>query len=339
LRTPWPACGSPCSGLFRAELSVRIEEYRLSIDFEKIAPYLKDPLILIGFFLFLAFLFARAIIKAGIIPQLSRIGGYRVLQRILLYGFLIALLLIGLGFGLKYRELSRGEQTSAVHLLQQEFADNLAVLASLKSNTETMLTATDTVSQVLRTPGIKLLSALFPAENLDPHVNVPASVDYAQQLLQRADQAGLIANPLERQKFGLAAQAVTGTIERTASAVRSLADPDGQRYVVKSEVWQSQLPILRKVNIVNVTDFQAAYTQIQLTRANYNVVTGRCIDYLASVEHFLNPSDHKINPQSLAAVLAAERLYVVVASEYAEKLIESIKQTQALDSDMKVENP
>jgi bacterioferritin (cytochrome b1) len=61
-----------------------------------------------------------------------------VLQRILLYGFVIALVLIGLGFGLKYRELSRTEQTSAVHL-QQELADNLSVLASLKANTEIML--------------------------------------------------------------------------------------------------------------------------------------------------------------------------------------------------------
>jgi hypothetical protein len=258
-----------------------------------------------------------------------------VLQRILLYGFVIALALIGLGFGLKYRELSRAEQTSAVHLLQQELADNLSVLGSLKENVQTILGATNAVSQVLRTPGIKLLAALFPAENLDPKANVPASVDYARQLLTQAEQAGLIANPVERQKFGLAAQAVSGTIDRTISTVRSLSDPGGQRYVMKSEVWKSQLPILRKVNIVDVTSFQASYTQLELSRANYNVVTARCIDYLTAVERFLNPPDHKINPEGLAAVLAAEHLYTVVATEYAKNLIENIELTKALEGKVK----
>lgn len=31
----------------------------MSVDFGKIAPYLRDPLVLIGFFLFIAFLFLR----------------------------------------------------------------------------------------------------------------------------------------------------------------------------------------------------------------------------------------------------------------------------------------
>jgi hypothetical protein len=87
------------------------------LDFAKIAPYLKDPLILVGFFLFLGFLFVRGILKAGIIPQLSQTFGYRVLQRILFYGFVVALVLIGVGFVLKYRELSEREQAAAVRML------------------------------------------------------------------------------------------------------------------------------------------------------------------------------------------------------------------------------
>lgn len=34
------------------------------MQFEKIAPYLKDPLVLIGFFLFLAFLFCERYLNA-----------------------------------------------------------------------------------------------------------------------------------------------------------------------------------------------------------------------------------------------------------------------------------
>ncbi len=302
------------------------------MDFEKIAPYLKDPLILVGFFLFLAFLLIRGLLKTGIIPTLTRTGGYRILQRILLYGFIIGLALIGLGFGLKYRELSRAEQTSAVHLLQQELSDNLSVLAELKANTITMLGATTAVSDVLRTPGIKLLAALFPSENLNPKASVPASADYAVTLLTQAQQEGLIDNALERRKFVLAAEATIGTIERTLPTVRSLADTEGRRYVLKSDVWKSQLPILRKINIIDVTKFQAAYTELELSRADYNVLVARCIDYLSAVERFLNPSDHQITRQGLASVLAAERLYADIATAYGEKLIASIEHTMTLET-------
>jgi hypothetical protein len=306
-------------------------ERALTIDFANIAPYLKDPLILVGFFLFLGFLFVRGILKAGIIPQLSLTFGYRVLQRILLYGFVIALALISVGFFLKYRELSEREQAAAVRMLDQELAGNIRLLAELKSNIETILNATSTVSTVLRTPSIKLLAALFPSENLDPKKTVPASAEYAAQVLANARDSGLIEDELERRKFGAAAQAISGTIQRTTSTIRSLADPDGKRYVLKSEIWASQLPILRKVDIVNVTRFQATYTELELARANYNVVVGRCVDYLAAVGVFLAPPDHEITRQNLAAVLASERLYIDLTTTYATKLIQNIKDTDELD--------
>ena len=309
----------------------------MNINFEKIAPYLKDPLILIGFFLFLGFLLARGILTAGIIPQLSRTGGYRVLQRLLLYGFVIALALIGLGFGLKYREMSRGEQIGAVHLLQQELSDNTTVLGQLEANTETILRITNIVSRVLRTPDIKLLAALFPSRNLDPHAQAAASADLAQELLTSANNEGLFANELERRKFAAAAQTITGTIMRTASTVSSLADTEGKRYVLKSDVWHSQLPVLRKVHIVNVTDFQAMYTQLELVRANYNVVVARCIDYLTAVARFLDPPDHRVDRQSLAAVLGAERLYVEVSSEYAKTLVDEMQRVKELQTTMQHE--
>ena len=175
------------------------------------------------------------------------------------------------------------------------------------------------------------MAALFPAENLDPQLSVPASADYAAQLLDKLAETGLANDDLERQKFGLARRAISGTIERTASTIRSLADSDGKRYVIKSEVWSSQLPVLRQVSIVDVTRFQATYTQLELARANYNVVVGRCLDYLAAVNSFFNAPDHAVTKESLAAVLAAERLYINVTSTYATKLVENIKETSTLD--------
>src|SRR5690348_3570407 len=109
------------------------------MDFGKIAPYMQDPLVLIGFVILLGSSFAKAIVRAGIIPQLNRSLGYKVLQRILLYGFIVALTLIILGFGLKYRELSHKEQTAAVKMLRQELNGNLEVLAELKANSENIV--------------------------------------------------------------------------------------------------------------------------------------------------------------------------------------------------------
>src|SRR5712692_10044260 len=81
--------------------------------FEKVAPYLKDPLVLVGFFLFLSFLFIRYLLKAKIVPPLPKTGGYKILRTILLYGFIIGILLIVFGFVLKYKELGQIEKGAA----------------------------------------------------------------------------------------------------------------------------------------------------------------------------------------------------------------------------------
>jgi hypothetical protein len=70
--------------------------------FGKIAQYLANPLVLIGFVLFLAFGIHRALISSGIIPPLDQAGGSVVVRLILRYGFLLAVLLIVLGFGYAY---------------------------------------------------------------------------------------------------------------------------------------------------------------------------------------------------------------------------------------------
>lgn len=84
-------------------------------QFIRLAPYLKDPLVLIGFFLLLAFLFSRYLVKKRIIQPLPRTLGYRILRSILLYGFILGLFIIVLGYVLKRQELI-GQQRTADHL-------------------------------------------------------------------------------------------------------------------------------------------------------------------------------------------------------------------------------
>ena len=61
------------------------------MHFQKIAPYLQEPIVLVGLVLFLFFGLARTVLGAGIIPTLTRRDGYRVIMRLLTYGFLITL--------------------------------------------------------------------------------------------------------------------------------------------------------------------------------------------------------------------------------------------------------
>lgn len=70
--------------------------------FHKIAPYLKNPLVLVGFVLFLFFGIHQQLIESGIIPPLDQQAGSAVVLAILEYGFWIALAVIVLGIGLQY---------------------------------------------------------------------------------------------------------------------------------------------------------------------------------------------------------------------------------------------
>jgi hypothetical protein len=237
---------------------------------------------------------------------------------------------MAIGVFLKYRELSEKEQAAAVRMLDQELTGNLAVLSELKKNTESILGATATVSSVMRTPGIKLLAGLFPVENLDPSNPVPASADYARNILGTVRASGLLDDETEKRKFGLAATAISGTVDRTISTIKSLADVDGRRYIVKSEVWQSQLPILRKVVIVDVVRFQQSYTELELARANYNVVVSSCVNYLTAAQRFFGDPRRQITQDGLAEVLASERLFIEITAAYAPKLVENIRSTREI---------
>jgi hypothetical protein len=273
-----------------------------------------------GFALLLFFGFARTIVRAGLIPQLTRAGGYSILSRILLYGFLLALAIIALGFGLKYRELSRAEQARAVDLIRQELVGNLAVVGELQQNIATIEGVTDALSEVLRHPGIPIMSGIFPADNLDPKKHTPPSLDYSRALLQQLKASGLLENEVERAKFNQAAQAVSGTIERTKGALYSISDPENTRYAVKSDMWNANLPILRKIDIISVPRMQALYQEIDLLRADYNVTVAYSLAYVEALDALLGGEDRNISNHSLAAVLASERLFVETESAFSESI-------------------
>jgi tetratricopeptide (TPR) repeat protein len=74
--------------------------------FAEYARYLQHPLTLIGFVLLLVFGIHRALLRSGIIPPVSAQHGSRIVQLLLRYGFIIALVTIVLGFGLEFFKTS-----------------------------------------------------------------------------------------------------------------------------------------------------------------------------------------------------------------------------------------
>jgi len=104
--------------------------------FGKIAPYLTQPLVLVGFVLLLFFGIHRTLLKAGIIPPLTARTGGKVVQLLLRYGFVIALVVILSGFGLQlfktYRETQPPVDVGAI--IGQMEARHRQELAQMESH-------------------------------------------------------------------------------------------------------------------------------------------------------------------------------------------------------------
>lgn len=340
------------------------------MQFEKIAPYLKDPLVLIGFFLFLAFLFCRFLIKQGIIPALRPTLGFKILRSILLYGFLLGLLLILLGFALKYREVQASESEHAAQLaevarkdeaertdrlkreaashqvdveeqkaqiarLDVELNRNLAVADQLRKNTIVMLNDFQTLSQVVRTPNIKILDILFPQKNIDLKISDDQSVNNADDAMDQLGSSGLLKDDLERQKVTAAANAITATIQATLGTVRSLQDPTRVRYAFSDSVWQQDQASIERVVVADLTPYQTSYGKLELLRANYDVVAQHFVEYLLALQDFFDPTKHLITRDSLRKILTTERYTESLLTTYSQELATEMAGIKALSAGLR----
>ena len=241
------------------------------------------------------------------------------------YGFVLALVVIVVGSVHKYRELSEEEQKAAVKLLAQEISGNIAVVGELQKNIENILRNTKVVRDSLRDPGIRLLSTLFPDENTNPAVQVPASLGYAREQMEFAQAEGLFEDELELNKFTQAANAISGTIGRTMQTIENLADIEGTRYRISDEAWKANLPILRKIHVVDIPAFQAIYRDMERLRANYTVSVNYAVQYLKVLQRFFSNGDIPYTPERLASVLAAERIFMTTMTEYAKIVVEKLE--------------
>jgi hypothetical protein len=289
----------------------------MAIDFASIAPYLKDPLVLVGFFLFLGFLFTRKILAVGIIPPVGPGRGAQIIRLILHYGFVIGALLIILGFGLKYRELSNGEQQRAVNLLLSELKHNLYVADELAKNTETLTNAANIVAGSLRIEKLKINYVLFPSSNID--AKAEQDPDLYNKVYDRVLNDDLLNNKIEMRRFLEQCAAISRTIDKTSSTIESLADRNGSRYVIQNAAYSANLPILRKITIVSLTDISSLYAKTEEERQKYFRVADSVSEYTKAVRSFC--SEPLPNKSLLSSVLATERLSVQLLNEHRKNLL------------------
>jgi hypothetical protein len=86
------------------------------VHFSKVAPYLVNPLVLVGFCVFLLFGIYQALLKAGFLAKLSQRQSSAVLRLLLNHGFLVAIVIIVLGF--VYAGFQAYHDASREHLQQ-----------------------------------------------------------------------------------------------------------------------------------------------------------------------------------------------------------------------------
>lgn len=113
------------------------------MDFAKIAPFLTNPLVLIGFSLFLFVGLVKQLIKAGIISEVTKDAGAGIVRLFLDHSFVIVLVIVLLGFlheGLKSYYDYRHKQGTAVKDTYNKRADAAfsVVLNELGSNVQTI---------------------------------------------------------------------------------------------------------------------------------------------------------------------------------------------------------
>jgi tetratricopeptide (TPR) repeat protein len=177
-----------------------VEDIKL---FTELAPYLTQPLVLIGFVLLLAFGVHRALIKSGIIPPVGPRTGGRIVQAILRYGFWLAVLVIVLGFSLKAFEIHRTSQpTVDVTAIVESYA------ASQRALGQTEAELADAKQQ--------LEAAVIELARLRDAADAPPSIDKALEHIAEGETAEA------EEIFQVIAQRHEKDIKETAAAYRHL---------------------------------------------------------------------------------------------------------------------
>lgn len=333
-------------------------------NFSAVAPYLRDPLVLIGFFLFLGFLFTRYLVQRGVIPALSPSLGFRILKTILLYGFVIGLTLIVLGFLFKYKELQATEAHATAALLEQQRAREAedSRLAQERADRLTAARRHDDEVRLERENTIRLLKSEL-SDNLkvvnELQKNTETILALFTQTATVLRQPGIEILQVLFPQENLAAEPSTGPNELSQAAFDAFVARglntnalEQQKFLAASALLAGTvdrtLPTIQSLQdpghsryvpkseiwdhnqdilrtlVADVTPFQRSYASLQSLRANYDIVCSHVIEYETAVRDLMRPPERKITRESLTKVLATERLAIRVTGAYGNELVANV---------------
>lgn len=226
-------------------------------------------------------------------------------------------------------DLPISQQLILLNGFKEEFNANLKTVNALKLNTETLvanfLLVADTM--VLRNPAIKILPILFPFENTTLK-NEPSPSLLAEKAVMKLDSLKLTNDKKEVAKFLATIKVLKITISKTKNTMLSLTDNEGKRYFVYDNFWNSNSSSIRRISQYNCSSFQKTYSTFYSVRSNFNIVSGRVIDYFSAVEEFCNEVEGgKIDKYTVGKVLSSERFALQLIHDYLEELTKNIEET------------
>lgn len=226
-------------------------------------------------------------------------------------------------------DLPISQQLILLSGFKEEFNANLKTINALKLNTETLvsqfLLVADTL--VLRNPKIKILPILFPSENATLK-NEPSPNILAEKAVAKLDSLKLANDKNEVAKFLAIIKVVRVTISKTKNTMLSLTDSEGKRYFIYDNFWNSNSSSIRRISQYNCSGFQRTYSTFHSVRSNYDIVSGRVIDYFSAVEEFCQDVENgKIDRFTVGKVLSSERLALQLIHGYLEELTKNIEET------------
>jgi hypothetical protein len=286
--------------------------------FARVAVYLKDPLVLSGFVVFVGFLVLRQLLQARIIPVLQQGQGFRLVRLFLSYGFIIGLAIVLLGMGLKYRELSTDEQRRAAALIGGELEADLTVVSELAKNVETLSRLGQGLASILRDERFKILAGLFPPQNIDATVEEATLTNLYIERIGWLNETRMWDDVTERRRTEEACGAITRFVDRTRSTVESLSDTQSTRYQITRKAYDSNLDIIRKVHIIDLTNLANLYYQMSDVRVLYNRIVAGSLEYMNSVRGFCASLPPDL--ANLSTSLALERLTFRLMPAYKIKI-------------------
>lgn len=297
------------------------------MTFEKVAPFLTDDLVLTGFVLFLLFGFLRVIISSRVLSPTSAEDTTVILKRMITGALLITSLVIALAFGFRYKELPKAEQKRAVQAVSSELNTNRKTAAALAGNMASVLEAGLHLAEALRNEDVEILRMLFPWLNIEPNDTTPAASELSHLQLSELAASGLLDDDLQTNRFGEAAVAVVQTINGTETQTKSLTDKDQKRWKMRSTAYEANAGIFRRVTLLDMTDVQSLYADLERSREEYDRVMVYYVEYLEAVVGFLDIEEGKLDPDAHARALTSERQFFSIAQTYSSALEQRVKRS------------